>query len=99
MGDIFSLCLPIIFDDFIEMLCRLMVSDLWIYGIHKLHKSHSQQLMEATGGSTHLDIETMSTGGESIGSGAPLSSPIQGSPSSIVETALANRLQEWLSLI
>jgi hypothetical protein len=36
MNDALSLCLPIIFDDFVEMFCRVVVSDLWIYGVSNL---------------------------------------------------------------
>jgi hypothetical protein len=75
-GDLSSLDLEVCFDDFVELFCRLVVSDLWIF--------EPEETAEVSKKESLSDAVKKEQGGNGA---------------SIVETALAKRLSEWLPLI
>jgi len=85
--DISSLDLFVTFDDFTEMFCRLVVSDLWIYSSDDDNHSVDAQ-------SQRDELESVMSG-----PGIKRSSTRPTTSAGIIESGLAKRLSEWLKLV
>jgi hypothetical protein len=81
------------FDDFVELLCRLVVSNLWIFAAedNAAALDHRVTAPETTGG-----LPGGAAGGQGEGMRRQTS---RVSTVTIVEQALAKRLSEWLKMI
>jgi hypothetical protein len=71
------------YDDFVELFCRLVVSNLWIFAAEDEVSALDQRIV----------------GPESGAAGGLRRSSSKASTSIIVEQALAKRLSAWLKLI
>lgn len=87
--DVSSLDLSVTFDDFVEMFCRVVVSDLWMFA--------PEQEDNSVRASSPKTMDKMSEGSTSNPALRRQSS--SRSPVAIIENALAKRLSEWLKLI
>ena len=84
--DVSSLDLFVTFDDFVEMFCRLVVSDLWMFAPEQ-DESASNRTGSAKTMAPSESNPTLQRQGSSR------------SPIVIIEAALSKRLNEWLKLI
>ncbi|CAE7342973.1 RSPH10B [Symbiodinium microadriaticum] len=87
--DISSLDLFVTFDDFVEMFCRLVVSDLWMFSPEQDETASTRAgspktMVQSEGSTSHPTLHRQGS---------------SRSPVSIIENALSKRLNEWLKLI
>jgi hypothetical protein len=89
--DASSLDLFVTFDDFVEMFCRLVVSDLWMFA--------PEQEEGSVRASSPKTMDKLTEGSVSNPTPALQRQSSSRSPIVVIENALSKRLSEWLKLI